>query len=121
MFVLVKSHLYSASFKLQIHTFCKQHIKLKDSAFLPIPLCFTRISFSFYMPVLFISTGISGCAAGNILEKLVCCALCVSLGRPQFVEYRSDIHLTSVLIHHGYITQIILKKTCIILLFCFII
>lgn len=52
------------------------------------------------MPVLFISSGISGCAAGDILAKLVCCALYVSLGTPQFVESRSNIHLTSVLILH---------------------
>lgn len=50
------------------------------------------------MPVLFISFGISSCAAGKILAKLVDCALCVSLGRPLFVKYRSNNHLTTVLI-----------------------
>lgn len=89
-FFFFKSHLYSATFKLRTHTFCKLHIKWKRTKLSYLCVCFTRVSFPFiffffflrlcylfhseYLAVLLIT----------LLAELTYCAFSASLSRSHF-------------------------------------
>lgn len=88
--VFIHLHLYSATIKLPVPNFCKRDFKLRESSFLPIPLCVTLISLLYACVIYFIWNMWLCCCCWYQYKKL-CCAFCVSLRTPQSVQYPLEL------------------------------